>query len=83
MWYDKLKNKCRNCNKYLAEEITKETKNYLIWTCKFCGFKRKKIKFWAIWKMKQGKTYLKTSESKKFQECKLILNGKRPILIKL
>jgi len=56
-WYEQFKNKCNNCGKFLAMELVKETNNYYYWQCRYCGFKRRHLVSFAIYKHKDNKTF--------------------------
>lgn len=70
-WYEKLKRQCPICKKYLAEKIKKDTENYILWKCKFCGFERFHKRAWVIWKMNKDKFLLKRNGMKRFEEFEL------------
>jgi uncharacterized Zn finger protein len=71
LWYEKLRGQCPKCKKYLAMEIVKETDNFIYWKCKFCGFKRKHKRVWAIFKHKGNRTFLKTNPRESYYEVDL------------
>ncbi len=71
-WWKSSHKQCRKCGKYNAEKLVKETENWFYWCCKYCGFKRRHKRSWVIWKMgKDGKTFLKNQDDKKFREVEL------------
>jgi len=75
-WWNKLKNKCKKCKKYLAMELIKETDNFFYWKCKFCGFKRKHERAWGTYWIRNGRTFLKTRRFGKFKEVGLKIKKK-------
>ena len=80
-YYEQFKNQCPKCYKYLAIELIKEDKNWFYWICKFCGFKRKHERSWAIYKHKAGKTFLKRNGWNKFYEVELVRGKKGSIQV--
>lgn len=71
-WWDKAKNQCRKCGKYGGEKLIKETRNFFYWKCKYCGFSRRHERYWAIYKHKEGKTFLKRNGWKDFKEVEVV-----------
>ena len=81
MYWDKLKNQCKSCERFQAMEIRKETDNFYYWECQFCGFKKKHLREWAIYKHKNGITFLKRPGWDRFREVDLV-SVKRGIQVK-
>jgi len=80
-WWEQYKNQCPKCKEYLAFYLVKEGWKYYYFECKFCGFKRRKKILFADYKIKNGKTYLKTQDWKDYREVELI-RGKKGLEVK-
>jgi len=70
-WWEKLKDQCPSCKRYLALEFEKETYKYYHSVCRFCGFRKRTLIRWAEYKTKGGKTFMKRQGQKEFQEVEL------------
>jgi MinD superfamily P-loop ATPase len=75
-WWKSSKNQCRKCGRFNAEKLVKETWKFIYWKCEHCGFSRRHEKCWAIYKHKDGKTFLKRNGWKEFKEVVVARNKK-------